>query len=88
METFQADHTDAGQRFDVVVSKRIARLSRARVQSLIDGVDQFRRGPAGHRGQFRHRAAVTQQGERAKDLAYLVGERFEVPFDGRDERRW
>jgi 23S rRNA pseudouridine1911/1915/1917 synthase len=36
METFQADHTDGGQRFDVVVSKRIARLSRARVQCLIE----------------------------------------------------
>ncbi len=35
METFQADQTDAGLRFDLVVSKRIARLSRARVQSLI-----------------------------------------------------
>jgi len=36
METFQADHTDAGQRFDVVVSKRITRLSRARAQCLIE----------------------------------------------------
>jgi 23S rRNA pseudouridine1911/1915/1917 synthase len=36
METFQADQTDAGQRFDIVVSRRIARLSRARVQSLIE----------------------------------------------------
>src|SRR5260370_39027219 len=36
METFQADHTDAGQRFDVVVSKRIGRLSRTRVKSLIE----------------------------------------------------
>src|SRR5260370_25425292 len=36
IETFEADHTDGGQRFDVVVSKRIARLSRARVQSLIE----------------------------------------------------
>src|SRR5258708_40335716 len=35
METFQANQTDAGQRFDVVVSKRIGRLSRVRVQSLI-----------------------------------------------------
>ena len=35
MQTFQADQTEAGQRFDLVVSKRIARLSRARVQSLI-----------------------------------------------------
>jgi 23S rRNA pseudouridine1911/1915/1917 synthase len=36
METFQAEEADAGQRFDVVVSKRIGRLSRARVQSLIE----------------------------------------------------
>jgi 23S rRNA pseudouridine1911/1915/1917 synthase len=36
METFQADQTDAGQRFDIVVSKRIPRLSRARVQRLIE----------------------------------------------------
>jgi 23S rRNA pseudouridine1911/1915/1917 synthase len=36
METFQADQTDAGQRFDIVVSRRIGRLSRARVQSLIE----------------------------------------------------
>jgi 23S rRNA pseudouridine1911/1915/1917 synthase len=35
METFRVDQTDAGQRFDIVVSKRIARLSRARVQRLI-----------------------------------------------------
>jgi 23S rRNA pseudouridine1911/1915/1917 synthase len=36
MEMFQADQTDAGQRFDIVVSKRIPRLSRARVQRLIE----------------------------------------------------
>jgi 23S rRNA pseudouridine1911/1915/1917 synthase len=36
METFQAEQSDAGQRFDVVVSKRVARLSRARAQALIE----------------------------------------------------
>jgi 23S rRNA pseudouridine1911/1915/1917 synthase len=35
MEMFQAEPGDAGQRLDVMVSRRVTRLSRARIQNLI-----------------------------------------------------